>query len=179
MRNLLILLFVNVMLFSAGCKSGDASQNDQKNSDTPFVFGLPDWAKSAVIYEVNTRQFSPEGNFKGVENQLDRLKDMGIDILWLMPLHPISELKRKATGDILVKDIKDEASRAQYYGSPYAVADYKEVNPDYGSMEDFKSLLAACHKKGLKLIIEIILDGTTHGLQLIQTGIPRIKTEIL
>ncbi len=123
-------------------------------------FELPEWAKNAVIYEVNTRQFSPEGNFLGIENQLDRLKDLGVDILWLMPIHPISEEKRKATGDVLVNDIDNAEERKKYLGSPYAVADYKDVNPEYGNMDDFKSLLKASHDRGLKIIIDWVPNHT-------------------
>ena len=72
----------------------------------------PDYAANGVIYEVNVRQFSPEGTFKAVEAQLPRLKDLGVDILWLMPIHPVSEDGRKGT-----------------LGSYYAVKDYKAVNP--------------------------------------------------
>ena len=97
----------------------------------------PDYAANGVIYEVNVRQFSPEGTFKAVEAQLPRLKDLGVDILWLMPIHPISEDGRKGT-----------------LGSYYAVKDYKAVNPEFGSMQDFKDLVNAAHKQGMKLIID-------------------------
>ncbi len=152
------ILFMLLLLFS--CKQDANNKKQQTTPTEPFSFALPDWAKDAVIYEVNTRQFSPEGNFKGIQDQLDRLQDMGIDILWLMPINPISELKRKATGDVLVKDIEDVNERAQYYGSPYAVADYTAVNPDYGNMADFKNLLKACHARGMKLIIDWVPNHT-------------------
>ena len=151
----LAFLFI---VFFCSCKS--EKKSDAIESSEVVEFGLPEWAKDAVIYEVNTRQFSPEGNLKGIQDQLSRLKEMGIDILWLMPIHPISELKRKATGDVLVKDIKDPGEREQYYGSPYAVADYKKVNPDFGTMQDFKNLLAAAHSKGIKIIIDWVPNHT-------------------
>lgn len=97
----------------------------------------PDYAKNGTIYEVNVRQFSPEGTFKAVEVQLPRLKDLGVDILWLMPIHPISEDGRKGT-----------------LGSYYAVRDYKAVNPEFGTMQDFKDLVKAAHNQGMELIID-------------------------
>ena len=155
-----LFLFIGLFFIAAGCKQEVKEVTQSAEAEKPFEFGLPDWAKSAAIYEVNTRQFSPEGNFKGIETQLERLSEMGIDILWLMPINPISELKRKAEGDLLVSEIADPEERKKYYGSPYAVADYKAVNPDYGTMADFKSLLNACHAKGMKLIIDWVPNHT-------------------
>ena len=84
----------------------------------------PEWSRNATIYEVNIRQFTPEGNFKAFESHLPRLKELGIDIIWLMPIHPIGELKRKET-----------------MGSYYSVKDYLAVNPEFGSMDEFKSFV--------------------------------------
>ena len=84
----------------------------------------PEWSSHAVIYQVNTRQFSDEGNFEGVRKGLAHIKSLGADIVWLMPVHPIGEKNRK--GEL---------------GSPYAVKDYLAVNPEFGSEEDFKMLV--------------------------------------
>lgn len=97
----------------------------------------PDWSRNAVIYEVNLRQFTPEGTFKAFEKQLPRLKDLGVDILWLMPIHPISQDGRKGT-----------------LGSYYAVADYKGTNPEFGSIDDLRDLVKAAHDMGMKVIID-------------------------
>ncbi len=83
-----------------------------------------DWVRDGVIYEIYPRDFSPAGNFNGITAQLDRLKDLGVTILWLMPIHPIGQEKKKGT-----------------IGSPYAVRDYYAINPDYGSKEDLKRLI--------------------------------------
>jgi glycosidase len=96
-----------------------------------------EWTRSAVIYEVNIRQFSKEGSFKGVEKELTRLKELGIDILWLMPVNPIG--------------IKNHKGKL---GSYYSVKDYSTVNPDYGKMDDFKQLVQEVHKLGMKIIID-------------------------
>ena len=104
----------------------------------------PDWTYNAVVYEVNVRQFSPEGTFAGVEAQLPRLKDLGVDVLWLMPIYPIGVEGRKGT-----------------LGSYYAISDYKAVNPKFGTMEDFESLLAAAHEQGFKLILDWVANHTS------------------
>ena len=103
----------------------------------------PEWTYNAVVYEVNIRQFSPEGTFKGVEVQLPRLKDLGVDILWLMPMYQIGEVERKGT-----------------LGSYYAISDYKAVNSEFGTMEDFQSLLDAAHAQGFKVILDWVANQT-------------------
>ena len=113
------LILCVALLALAGCKK----------SKTPSVH--PDWTYSSVMYEVNIRQFSPEGTFAGVEAQLPRLKELGVDILWLMPMYEIGTEGRKGT-----------------LGSYYAISDYKKVNPEFGTMADFEHLLAAAHKLG-------------------------------
>lgn len=101
----------------------------------------PEWLKNAVIYEVNLRQGTPERNLKGMQNQLPRLKDLGADVLWLMPVHPISEINRKGT-----------------LGSYYAVADYKKVNPEFGSTQDLKEFVKAAHALGMKVILDEVCN---------------------
>lgn len=106
----------------------------------------PEWARQAVLYECNVRQFSPEGNFFGLRQQLPRLKELGIDILWLMPIHPIGQEKRKESpGDL---------------GSPYAVQDYLAINPQYGTLDDFKMLVQEAHALGLQVILDWVPNHT-------------------
>lgn len=109
----------------------------------PTTVNHPEWAKNAVIYEVNTRQFSDDGKFKSVDAQLDRLKDLGVDILWFMPIHPISKKNRK--GEL---------------GSYYAVKDYKGVNPEFGSLKDFQKLVNNAHARGMKVILDWVPNHT-------------------
>ena len=109
----------------------------------PTTVNHPDWAKNAVIYEVNTRQFTPEGTFKAMGEHLDRLKELGVDILWFMPIHPISEKNRKGS-----------------LGSYYAVRDYTAVNPEFGSLDDFKALVAEAHKRGMKVLLDWVPNHT-------------------
>ena len=103
----------------------------------------PDWTYNSVVYEVNIRQFSPEGTFKGVEAQLPRLKELGADVLWLMPMYKIGEVERKGS-----------------LGSYYAISDYCEVNPEFGTMADFDELLAAAHEAGFKVILDWVANQT-------------------
>ena len=103
----------------------------------------PEWTYNSVVYEVNVRQFSPEGTFKGVEGQLPRLKDLGVDVLWLMPMYEIGTVERKGT-----------------LGSYYAISDYKKVNPEFGTMEDFEHLLAVAHRLGFKVILDWVANQT-------------------
>src|SRR6187431_750857 len=88
----------------------------------------PEWSKNATIYEVNIRQFTTEGTFKAFETHLPRLKTLGVDIIWLMPIHPIGEKNRKGT-----------------LGSYYAVKDYYGVNSEFGNLSDFKALVDKIH----------------------------------
>jgi len=114
-----------------------------KTIEKPIDKSLPDWAKNATIYEVNMRQFTKEGTFQSFIPHIDRLKKMGVDILWFMPIYPISETKRKGG-----------------LGSPYAVSDYKNTNPEFGSLEDFDKMVAAIHKAGMKIILDWVPNHT-------------------
>lgn len=101
------------------------------------------WVRNARIYSVYLRSFSKEGTFAGLEKRILELKDLGVNVLWLMPIHPVGEKKRKGS-----------------LGSPYAVKDFYGVNPEFGTMEDFKKLLASVHKNGMKLIIDLVANHT-------------------
>lgn len=101
----------------------------------------PDWLKDAVIYQINTRQYSNDGSFAAVEQDLPRLKQLGVDILWFMPIQPIGEKNRKGM-----------------LGSPYSIRDYTAVNPEYGTVEDFKSLVDAAHELGFKVILDWVAN---------------------
>ena len=101
----------------------------------------PGWSKNIGIYEVNLRQFTPEGTFVSFEKHLPRLKELGVGILWLMPIHPIGELNRKGT-----------------LGSYYSVKDYKAVNPEFGTLEEFKALVDKIHSMGMYVIIDWVAN---------------------
>lgn len=99
--------------------------------------GLPDWARGSTIYEINVRQFSASGKFAAVTAELPRLKALGVDVLWLMPIHPIGEAHRKGS-----------------LGSYYAVKDYLAVNPEFGTEQDLHDLVNAAHAQGQRVILD-------------------------
>lgn len=110
------------------------------------------WVRDGVIYEIFPRVFSSEGNFNGITARLDDLKNVGVTILWLMPIHPIGQEKKKGS-----------------IGSPYAVRDYYAINPDYGTKEDLKRLIAEAHKRGMKVIIDIVANHTSWDSVMMKT----------
>ena len=97
-----------------------------------------------VIYSVFVRNHTKEGTFRSLEGDLDRLKGLGADIIWLMPIHPIGSEGRKGT-----------------LGSPYAIQDYRGINPEYGTLDDFKALVDAIHARGMKCIIDVVYNHTS------------------
>src|SRR5689334_14106986 len=103
-----------------------------------------DWVRDGVIYEIYPRAFSQPGNFNAITARLDELKELGVTILWLMPIHPIGQEKKKGT-----------------IGSPYAVRDYYAINPNYGTSDDLKKLVREAHARGLKVIIDIVANHTS------------------
>ncbi|MEZ5681818.1 MAG: alpha-amylase family glycosyl hydrolase [Erythrobacter sp.] len=103
----------------------------------------PDWSRNAVLYQINTRQFTPEGTFKAAQAQLPRLKELGVDILWLMPIHPIGKENRKGG-----------------LGSPYSVQDYYEVNPEFGTKADLKAFVDEAHRQGFHVILDLVANHT-------------------
>jgi len=103
----------------------------------------PDWSRS-VVYEFNTRQYTPEGTFAAAAQELPRLAELGIDIIWLMPHYPIGELERKGS-----------------LGSYYAIKDYCNVNPEFGSLEDFDAFVEKAHSLGMKVIIDWVANHTS------------------
>jgi glycosidase len=103
-----------------------------------------EWVRDGVIYEIYPRAFSAGGDFAGVTAQLDRLKDLGVTILWLMPIHPLGREKKKGS-----------------IGSPYAVRDFLAVNPDYGTPADLRRLVAESHRRGIKVILDLVANHTS------------------
>ncbi|WP_440998740.1 alpha-amylase family glycosyl hydrolase [Fodinibius sp. SL11] len=137
-RILSFLLLFSVSALTLGCDN----TNGQK-PDANAHIEHPEWSKSANMYEVNIRQYTEEGTFEAFQEHLPRLKEMGVDILWLMPIHPIGEKKRK--GEL---------------GSYYSIQDYTAVNPNFGTMQDFKELVKAAHEHDMKLFLDWVPNHT-------------------
>lgn len=144
---ILALVFVAVTIGFMACQPKKTV--DKKPEPKPFSdVRTPDWAKNAVIYEVNTRQFTNEGTFNAFAAHLPRLKELGVDILWFMPIHPIGEKNRKGS-----------------LGSYYSVRDYKAVNPEFGNFDDFKNLVDQAHQLGFKVVLDWVANHTSFDHQ--------------
>jgi cyclomaltodextrinase len=123
--------------------SAVAAQQPARDFSKEFARPAPEWVRDGIIYQIFPRNFSQEGNFNAITAELDRLNDLGVTILWLMPIHPIGQEKKKGT-----------------IGSPYAVRDYYAINPDYCTKENLKRLISEAHKRRMKLIIDIVANHT-------------------
>ncbi|HPF94336.1 MAG TPA: alpha-amylase family glycosyl hydrolase, partial [Tenuifilaceae bacterium] len=144
LKNFAFALLISVALSFASC--------NPSNIDNTKAFQIEhaDWVYNATIYEVNIRQYTPEGTFAAFEEHLPRLSELGVKILWLMPIHPIGEVERKGS-----------------LGSYYSIKDYKGVNPEFGTMDDFKSLVEKAHQHGMKVIIDWVANHTSHDNHLV------------
>lgn len=100
--------------------------------------------RNQVLYSIFVRNYSEEGTFEAVRRDLDRIRDLGVDMIWLMPIHPIGKVARKGS-----------------VGSPYAISDYRKVNPEFGTLEDFKGLVDDIHAHGMKCIIDVVYNHTS------------------
>lgn len=118
--------------------------------------------ENAVIYEANIRQYSPEGTFNAFTKDIPQLKELGVKIIWVMPIFPISQTKRKATGGDNSKFASEMPKEEQhkYLGSYYAVSDFKKVNPEFGTLEDFRNLVKTAHENGMYVILDWVPNHT-------------------
>lgn len=132
-----IVMLMAIALFLSACTK---TTHGEKENIGRYQ---PEWTKDAVIYEVNVRQYTEEGTFEAFAEHLQELKDMGINTLWFMPIHPISETKRSGT-----------------LGSYYSITDYREVNPEFGTKEDFAALVDKAHDMGFKVMMDWIANHT-------------------
>ncbi len=142
MKQQIIFVIVAMMAITA-CKPKQAAE---KTGPSPHT----GWSRNATIYEVNIRQYTPEGTFKAFEKQLPRLQKMGVDIIWLMPINPLGQKNRKGS-----------------LGSYYSVADYLAINPEYGTKKDFIGLVKKTHELGMKVIVDWVANHTSWDNKLI------------
>ncbi|NVO83881.1 alpha-amylase family glycosyl hydrolase [Hymenobacter terrestris] len=138
-----------MLLTTCQSNSVDTPAADCAAPPAPFVVRHPAWAANASIYEVNIRQYTPEGTFRAFEAHLPRLDSMGVGILWLMPINPIGQEKRKGS-----------------LGSYYSVRDYRAVNPEMGTLEDLRHLVDAAHKRGMHVILDWVANHTSWDSEL-------------
>ena len=140
-----------IFLILVSCNNQTAETPVASKSDADSFAtenGHPSWILQGNIYEVNTRQYTPEGTFKAFSQHLQRLKDMGVQTLWFMPIQPISKQDRK--GEL---------------GSYYAIANYTAINPEFGTLDDWKILVNRAHEMDMKVIIDWVPNhtGGDHG----------------
>lgn len=107
--------------------------------------------KNETIYQIYVRNHTSEGTFRALESDLPRLKDLGVSILYLLPINPIGEVERKGT-----------------LGSPYSIKDYYAINPELGTLDDFKHLVRTAHAQGLKIMLDIVLNHTSRDAELVK-----------
>ena len=112
--------------------------------DTPAQFS------SLVLYEIYVRNHGPSGTFHDVEVDLPRISEMGVDVIWFMPVHPIGQVSKKGS-----------------LGCPYSIADYRSINAEYGTEADFKHVIARAHALDLKVMIDVVYNHTSHDSRLV------------
>jgi alpha-amylase len=139
MNKLLFTIAAFSFLFS--CKNDSTKKSDVMDKNSPFK--TVDWAHTTNIYEVNVRQYTPQGTLNAFANELTRLKKMGVKTLWFMPITPIAQKNRKGS-----------------LGSYYACSDYTSINNEFGTADDFKNLVYKAHEMGFKVIIDWVANHT-------------------
>ncbi|HOY39931.1 MAG: alpha-amylase [Bacteroidales bacterium] len=137
-----LFFIITAALLIASCnqplKKPETKMNEDKKALETFA---PEWTNNKNIYEVNIRNFTPEGTLNAFANHLPRLQAMGVDIIWLMPVNPIGEMNRKGS-----------------LGSYYSIKDYTQINPDFGTLEDFRNLVKQAHSLGMYVIIDWVAN---------------------
>ena len=136
-------LWIVLLLALAGCTDTDTLDAPPPTSEPAAVVTPAEWVDEAVVYELYVRSFTPEGTFSAIIPRLGELQELGATVLWLMPIHPVGEERKK--GEL---------------GSPYAIRDYKAVNPRFGTMEDFRALVDSVHARDMKIIIDLVANHT-------------------
>ncbi|KQC31993.1 alpha-amlyase [Nonlabens sp. YIK11] len=150
-----------IVSFLVACK--EAPKTEETVQEETIVANEPitdEDLENAIIYEANIRQYSDAGTFNEFTKDIPQLKELGVKIIWLMPIFPISEKNRKAKGDLMVEDIEDENERKKYLGSYYAVANYTAINPDLGNEEDLDNLIETAHENGMFVILDWVANHT-------------------
>ncbi len=133
------LMLLASLVFTISCNTTGNTVAEEK----PAIENPKEWSKNATIYEVNIRQYTPEGTINAFAEHLPQLDSLGVDILWLMPIFPIGEKNRKGR-----------------MGSGYSVKDYHAVNPDFGTIEDLKTLINKAHELGMYVILDWVANHT-------------------
>ena len=155
--SLLFLTFSIVVACKKEKKTDDIVKTEEAKTIAPVS---KEMMETAVIYEANIRQYSEEGSFKAFTKDIPEIKKLGVKVIWLMPVFPISETKRKATGGDFASLIEDEATRKKMLGSYYAVSDFTKINPEFGTIEDFRDLVKTAHDNDIYVILDWVPNHT-------------------
>jgi glycosidase len=157
MKKINLFLAFSAVVMLTNCTPASQTETQSSSSDSTTLGvplnHVPDWSYDDVMYEVNIRQYSEEGTFRAFAEQIPRLKEMGVDILWLMPIHPIGEKNRKGS-----------------LGSYYSIKDYKAVNPEFGNLDDFKALVDLAHQHEMKVIIDWVANHSAWDANWVETN---------
>ena len=158
MRKLVLIL--SIVPFFFACKE-DQKEVAIINAEIVSPISKSD-LETAVIYEANIRQYSPEGTFEKFTKDIPEIKKLGVKIIWLMPVFPISNTKRKATGGADSKFVSEFPQEAQdkYLGSYYAVSDFRKINPEFGTIQDFRKLIKTAHENEMYVILDWVPNHT-------------------
>jgi alpha-amylase len=158
MKKILSLILITTLLFA--CKQ------EKKVVKEVAIHKLASISNSdletAVIYEANIRQYSTEGTFNEFTKDIPEIKKLGVKVIWLMPIFPISKTKRKATGGTVSKFASEFPKEEQnkYLGSYYAVSDFTKINPEFGTIKDFRALVKVAHENGIYVILDWVPNHT-------------------
>ncbi len=171
MRAFLFLMIIS-LIACTDTKKVEFSSEVQQVTPTGEnqVVQHPEWSKNASLYEINVRHHSPRGSVGAVIYDLDRINDLGADILCFMPIQPTGIKNRKASDLLDVSDVPNFQDRKKYLGSPFAISDYKSIHPDLGSMDDFEVLIKRAHKNGQKVILDWVAAFTSVDHKWIKNG---------
>ena len=143
-----MILTLSLVLY---CEKKHGTGRELQDFSREKIKPAPEWAKYGVLYQIFPRVFTPEGTFQGIQRKLDYIKQLGIDIIWLKPIHPIGEKGRKGT-----------------IGSPFSIKNFRKINPDYGTQEDFKNLVNEIHQRNMKMIIGMVPDHSSNDNNLMK-----------
>lgn len=159
MRKLSILILLAIGVVACKNETQKTTPTEEVSEKTIQPISASD-LETAVIYEANIRQYSSEGTFNAFTEDIPQLKELGVKVIWLMPVFPISETKRKATGGDFASLIEDESERAKMLGSYYAVTDFTKVNPEFGTINDLRGLIKTAHDNGMYVILDWVPNHT-------------------
>lgn len=159
MKQLITLICIMVLMLSCKEEKKETKIEDEPKTSLEIEPISDEILETAVIYEANIRQYSPEGTFDEFTKDIPTLKELGVKVIWLMPVFPISETKRKAEGGKFASEFPEE-EQAKYLGSYYAVTDFTKINPEFGNKEDFRELVKTAHDNGIYVILDWVPNHT-------------------